>query len=109
MPKTKPRRLRRNELLKLLIEQKKEIEQLRDELDRAQRKLNDRQILIDESGSLAEAALKVNAVFEAAQAAAVQYLENVETRCFERWRQEVAEERQQVIEHELEMDGEEQA
>lgn len=87
MSKTNMRHLRRSELLHLLIEQKKEIERLRDELDKAQRKLNDRQILIDEAGSLAEASLKINAVFEAAQAAAAQYLENVEMRCWEQRQQ----------------------
>ena len=90
MSKSTMRHLRRSELLQLLIEQKKENERLRDELDKAQRKLNDRQILIDEAGSLAEASLKLNAVFEAAQAAAAQYLENVEMRCFEQRRQDEA-------------------
>lgn len=83
MSKTKLRRLRRSELLQLLIEQKKENERLQGELDRIRRQLEERRILIEESGSLAEAAIKVNAVFEAAQAAAAQYLENVEMRCFE--------------------------
>lgn len=105
MPKTKPSRLRRSELLQLLIEQKKENERLRDELDRAQRQLRDRQILIDESGSLAEASLKINAVFEAAQAAAAQYLENVEERCFARRRQEAAEQQRLCKECERETDG----
>lgn len=36
-----------------------------------------REIIVAEAGSIAEAALKLNKVFESAQAAADQYLENV--------------------------------
>jgi hypothetical protein len=39
--------------------------------------VNDNKIDIEESGSIAEAALKINGVFEAAQAAADQYLDNI--------------------------------
>ena len=55
----------------------KEIAELRKKLNRATRKLEDRRILIEKSGSIAEAALRLNEVFEAAQAAADQYLENI--------------------------------
>ena len=39
--------------------------------------LKDRRILLGQAGSIAEAALRLNGVFEAAEAAAQQYLENV--------------------------------
>lgn len=71
------RRLKRSELLEILYEQEKEIAELRKKLNRATRKLEDRRILIEESGSIAEAALRLNEVFKAAQAAADQYLENI--------------------------------
>lgn len=71
------RRLKRSELLEILYEQEKEIAELRKKLNRATRKLEDRRILIEKSGSIAEAALRLNEVFEAAQAAADQYLENI--------------------------------
>lgn len=71
------RRLKRSELLEILYEQEKEIAELRKKLNRATRKLEDRRILIEESGSIAEVALRLNEVFEAAQAAADQYLENI--------------------------------
>ena len=55
----------------------RELEKENEELKAA---LEDRRILIEQSGSLAEASLKLNKVFEAAQAAADQYLENIRLR-----------------------------
>lgn len=71
------RRLSRAQLLEILVAQGKEIEELKAELAATRKKLEDRTIAIEESGSLAEAALRLNGVFEAAQRAADQYLENV--------------------------------
>ena len=71
------RKLKRVDLLELLISQARENEELRHKLAEAEQKLADRQIKTDEAGSIAEAALKLNGVFEAAQAAADQYLENI--------------------------------
>ncbi len=73
--------LRRSDLMEILLELSKENEQLREQLHDAQQKLNDRQILIEESGSLAEAALRLNRIFEDAQAACEQYEHNVRLRC----------------------------
>lgn len=72
------RRLSRAELLQMLIAQVEENEKLRKSLEEAQAQLNKRQIAIENSGTLAEAALKLNGVFEAADKAAKQYLENME-------------------------------
>ena len=71
------KKLSRAELLEMLLAQSKEKQRLEEELAEARKKLEDREIRIAESGSLAEAALKLNGVFEAAQAAADQYLENI--------------------------------
>lgn len=71
------RKLKRVDLLELLISQGRENEELRRKLAEAEQKLADRQIKTDEAGSIAEAALRLNGVFEAAQAAADQYLENI--------------------------------
>ncbi|MEE1282719.1 MAG: DNA repair protein [Acutalibacteraceae bacterium] len=71
------RKLSRADLLEMLLMQSKEVERLRSELDEANRKLENRKILLENSGSIAEAALKINEVFEAAQLAADQYLENI--------------------------------
>lgn len=71
------RRLSRRDLLEMLISQTRELNQLRQELGEAHEALNTRQILLSNSGSIAEAALQLNKVFEAAQAAADQYLESI--------------------------------
>ena len=46
-------------------------------LDEAERRLRDRTLTESEAGSIAEAALRLNVVFESAEAAAAQYIENV--------------------------------
>lgn len=71
------KKLNRTELLELLIAQMKENKRLKDELQSAKAMLEDRDIAIDEAGSIAEASLKINGVFQAAEAAAAQYLDNI--------------------------------
>lgn len=72
------RRLSRVELLEMLLAQTEENERLRERLDEAEAALNDRRIEIERAGSLAEASLRLNKVFTAADEAARQYLENVQ-------------------------------
>ena len=71
------RKLSRLELLEMLLEQSREIQKLKAELEKANALLEERQLAIRSAGSIAEASLKLNGVFEAAQKAADQYLENV--------------------------------
>jgi hypothetical protein len=75
------RRLRRSDLMEMLLELSKENLQLRQDLEEARQQLQDRTIAIEECGSLAEAALRLNGIFEAAQAACAQYEENLRLRC----------------------------
>lgn len=70
-------KLKRGELLEMMLAQSREIDALRLRVGELEAKLADREIRIRQSGSIAEAALKLNGVFEAAQAAADQYLENI--------------------------------
>lgn len=72
-------KLSRKELLELMLEQSRQLDELREQLRQAQEQLTSRRLLLNKAGSIAEAALQVNRVFEAAQAAAEQYLENVQT------------------------------
>ncbi|MGN0798846.1 MAG: hypothetical protein ACI4NU_00255 [Christensenellales bacterium] len=72
------RRLSRSELLEMLIAQMKENDALQSRLELAEAQLNDRQIAVEKAGTLAEASLLLNGVFQAAEAAAQQYLENIE-------------------------------
>lgn len=81
MDEKKFRKISKKELLEILLAQAKRIEELELELDKAKEKLNSRKIAIDEAGSIAEAALKLNNIFEVAQATAKQYLFNVEEKC----------------------------
>lgn len=67
----------RSELLELLIAQVEENEVLHVRLKEAEAKLQSRDIKVNKAGSIAEAALALNGVFEAAEAAAAQYLENL--------------------------------
>lgn len=71
------RRLSRSELLEMMILLTEENEKLKIRLEQAEAQLKDRRILIDQAGSIAEAALQLNNVFEAADRAVQQYLENV--------------------------------
>lgn len=70
-------RLRRSELLEILLAQQKQIDSLKKELAEANEQLAERKIIMARSGSIAEAALKLNGIFEAAQQAADQYLYSI--------------------------------
>lgn len=71
------KKMSRKELLELLVFVSKKNDELQKELDETKEQLNNKQINIKESGSIAEAALKLNNIFETAQKAANQYLENI--------------------------------
>ena len=70
-------RLSKTDLLELMLEMSRENDRLKRRLAVYEKVVNDNNIEIEESGSIAEAALKINGVFEAAQAAADQYLDNI--------------------------------
>jgi cell division septum initiation protein DivIVA len=71
------RKLSRENLLEIMVEQQRRIESLEDQVEELTETLRDRRIAISESGSIAEAAIQLSHVFEAAQMAADTYLENV--------------------------------
>jgi len=77
MTDKKLRKLRRHELLEILVEQGKQQEQIRQELELSRQQLEQRQLNIEESGSIADAAFRLNDVMGAAQRAADLYTENV--------------------------------
>lgn len=78
------RKLRRQDLLHLLLETEQENRQLRELLEESREQLNSKEIAISESGNLAEAALKLSGLFEDAQKAADLYRHNVEDACQEK-------------------------
>lgn len=71
------RRLGRGDLLNLLLEQSRENQRLREQLQAAQDALADKAICINQAGSIAEASLQLNGVFQAAERACQQYTENI--------------------------------
>ena len=78
MRKKELRHLNRAELLELLLEQTREKEMLQERLAKAEARLRERDLKISTAGDLAQAVLAVNDVIESAQAAAAQYLENIQ-------------------------------
>lgn len=77
------KKLKRAELLQILLTQSKEIDRLKAELDDANAKLTDKNIMLEKSGSIAEASLSVFHIFEDAQKAADVYLLNVKRKAEE--------------------------
>lgn len=71
------RKLSRKELLDMIYQLMQEKQDLQEKLTDAEKRLEDRRILMAEAGSIADAALKINHVFEAAQAAADDFLRSV--------------------------------
>lgn len=66
----------------MLIEQSKENEKLKKQLAEAEGELESRRIAIENSGSMAQAALEINNVFAAAEKAKEQYIQNILSRDF---------------------------
>lgn len=89
------RNLSRTELLEILIQQSEEMEVLRSQNEAYRQQLEDRTLKQKNAGSLAEAALQVSGVFEAAQEAAQQYLQNIEKMSSEQ--EECAEKAKQLL------------
>lgn len=71
------RKLNRKQLLELLLEQTQRANDLEEQLRLANLKLENRALIEKEAGSIADASLALNGVFDACQKAADQYLENI--------------------------------
>lgn len=74
------RRLTRAELIEIIYRLQIQEEQMRKKLEALECQLADKKLDIAESGSIAEAALRLNGVFDAAQRAADQYCAEVNRR-----------------------------
>lgn len=77
MPDRELRRMRRAELVEIILALKQTEDRLRAENAALSAQLQERQIHIENVGSIAQAALELNKVFEAAQAAADEYVASV--------------------------------
>ena len=71
------RKLKRLELYEIMLAQAEEIDDLRAQLAAAKKELENKRIDIQQSGSIAEASLKLTKVFEEAQKVADLYLSNI--------------------------------
>lgn len=78
MPDRELRHLHRTELVEIIFALKQSEDQLKAENAALTAQLQDRRIHIQNAGSIAQAALELNKVFEAAQAAAEDYLASVQ-------------------------------
>lgn len=70
-------KLSRAELLEIMVSQSEEIDRMSKRIEELEKKLQDRELAMKNVGSIAEAALVLNNIFEDAQKAAEMYLENV--------------------------------
>lgn len=77
MKETELRRLNRGELLQMLVLQSEETQHLKERIEQLEEQLSAKEIAVCESGTLAEAALRLNGVFEAADQAVEQYKANL--------------------------------
>ena len=71
------KKLNRYQLLEMIILQTEQVNELTAELEKTRAQLESQQIRAAQAGSIAEAALQLSGIFEAAQSAADIYLENV--------------------------------
>lgn len=72
------RRLSRSELIDIIYELQKQNQQKDAACEELQKELDQKALMLSNAGSIAEAALQINDVFKAAQAAADQYVLSVE-------------------------------
>ncbi|MCD8126758.1 MAG: DNA repair protein [Clostridiales bacterium] len=71
------RKMSRTELIEIIYALQQNERSLREENEDLRRRLEDKTIRIENAGSIAEAALSLNRIFEDAQAAAQQYLDSL--------------------------------
>ena len=72
------RKLKRKDLLEIILEQTKRIECLEIELSKLKSEYEERKISISNFGSLAEASLELSGIFKAADEAVKIYIDNIQ-------------------------------
>lgn len=72
------KKLSRGDLVNIIYEMQKNEQALNEELDQAKSALTDKTMKISQAGSIAEAVLGLNEIFERAQSAADSYLEQIQ-------------------------------
>ena len=74
-------KLKKHDLLEIMLAQSKEIDSLRDRVAELEAQLESREFEFSKIGSIAEASLAVTNIFKEAEKAAVIYIENIRRRC----------------------------
>ena len=74
------KRLNRSELIEVIYQFQVKVDELTQENKNLTAALEDKRLHIEQSGNIAEAALELNNVFQSAQSAAEQYLEEIRAR-----------------------------
>ena len=98
------KKLGRSQLLERMVAQGRELEEVRERLAEAEARLEERKLVVNEAGSIAEAALALNGVFEAAEAASAQYMENIrelserQQRQYAQWEEENKKKADEILE-----------
>lgn len=72
--------LSKNEMIMVMHDQEQEIERLKDKVAELQGTIDNYEIKISETGTLAEASAQINNLFEAAQATVETYIANIKKR-----------------------------
>lgn len=70
-------KLKRTELLEIMLNLKSDLDKEKEENLKLKNQLNEKNIALEKSGSIAEASLELSGIFNAAQQAADVYLENI--------------------------------
>ena len=97
------RKLKRAELLELLVEQSRIVDQLQKEVGELREEAARRRIGLEKAGSIAEASLQLTKIFEDAEEASKIYIENIEARSAEQdrinaaWDEESRKKAEQLI------------
>lgn len=73
-------KLKKKELLEIMLKQGEEIDALRTRVAELEAKLEQREFNLERAGSIAEASLQVTDIFREAEEAAKIYLENIKRR-----------------------------
>ena len=76
-------KLKKHDMLEIMLAQSKEIDSLRDRVSELEAQLEVRKFEFNKIGSIAEASLAVTNIFKEAEKAAVIYIENIRRRCEE--------------------------
>ena len=90
------KRLTRSQLIEIIYQLQLKQDELTAENEKLSKALEDRRILINKTGDLAQAVLEIHNVMQAAQDAATHYLEEMQTRVDEAHEQLIKEAREEA-------------